>query len=491
MSEHEDETQPVRGPAPGSEPRVPQTPQPPAEPGQTLRFGAVPDGYQAPVPPRGVDAYGVDANGADPHGFDPYAAQPTTPAWRRKLSTLSGFQRGLAVGVALALVVGLGVWLAGSGGSTPAASAGPGADPSFVFPSAGQVGASPSETGKRKGKGGKTAAGGGPVPDYTPGGPQPALVAAASLPAVTSADPSVTCPAATVEVSTADQLTRALSAAQPGTVIHLADGTYTGNFTGTAAGASDQPIFLCGDSGAILDGGSRDTGGGYVLHLNNAAYWRLIGFTVQDGQKGVVLDHTDFSVVQGLTVQHLGDEAIHLREFSDDDLVLDNTVTDTGSLNPKFGEGIYIGTAQSNWCTYTDCRQDNSNNDVIRGNTVSKTTAENVDIKEGTTGGALIDNRFDGSSFSPKGASAWVNAKGNGYLIKGNTGRESSQDGFQTHQILSGWGQDNVFEGNTAVVNGPGYGFHFTPVDGNVWTCDNVVQGAGAGNGNIQCAAAP
>jgi hypothetical protein len=282
-----------------------------------------------------------------------------------------------------------------------------------------------------------------------------------------------------------------MSTATAGTVIQLADGTYSGNFSGTGVGTAAQPIFVCGSANAVLDAGSRTTSGGYVLHLDNAAYWRLVGFTVQDGAKGVVLDHTDYSVLQGLTVQHLGDEAIHLREFSDDNLVLNNTVRDTGSLNPKFGEGIYLGTAQSNWCTYTSCQQDHSDNNVVRGNTVSATTAESVDIKEGTTGGALIGNSFDGAGFSTKGASGWVNAKGNSYLIKGNTGRSSYQDGFQTHQILKGWGQDNLFEGNTAVVDGTGYGFHFTPVDGNIWTCDNTVQGAAAGNSNIPCSATP
>ena len=413
-------------------------------------------------------------------------------AGRRSLSSrLRGRSRlelGLSAAFVAAVVLGLAGWFAG--GSGHAAHSGPKADPSFTFPAAGDT-ATPSPTStrhKRKGSGSSTGAA---IPDYTPGAAQPAVVAAATLPGVTSANPAVTCPAATVSVSNAGQLTAALAAAGPGTVIDLADGTYSGNFTGTAVGTAAQPVFLCGGPNAVLDAGSRTTGGGYVLHLQNAAYWRLIGFTVQDGAKGVVLDHTDYSVIQGLTVQHLGDEGIHLREFSDDDLVLNNTVRDTGSLNPKYGEGVYIGTAQSNWCTYTDCQQDHSDNDVVRGNTISQTTAENVDIKEGTTGGALIDNSFDGSSFSPKGASAWVNAKGNSYLIKGNTGRDSYQDGFQTHQILAGWGQGNVFEGNTAIVNGTGYGFHFTPVNGNVWTCDNKVQGAAAGNGNTACSNTP
>ena len=88
---------------------------------------------------------------------------------------------------------------------------------------------------------------------------------------------------------------------------------------------------------------------------------------------------------------------------------------------------------------------------------------------------------------SPEGASAWVNVKGNDYLIEGNTGRGSLKDGFQTHQILPGWGTDNTFKDNTAIVDGPGYGFHLTPVLGNTVACDNTEQGASRGLTNVTC----
>ena len=483
------------------DPSDPQRPEPPSGAGepwaeQTQAGSPVPPPVDQTLQFSAPGPVGGDAGHPSPYGEpsaqqQPYGEPPAqSSGLRGRLAGLTGFQRGLLVGVGFAVVVGLVAWMVGSGGgTTPTAGSAPSANPSFGFPNPGQVGTpSPSSTKKKKGK---TGASSNPIPAYTPGAGQPALAAAASLPGVTSANPAVTCPAATVQVGSAAELQQALTGATAGTVIQLADGTYSGNFSASAVGTAAQPVFLCGSANAVLDAGSRSTSGGYVLHLANAAYWRLVGFTVQDGQKGVVLDHTDYSVLQGLTVQHLGDEAIHLREFSDDNLVLNNTVRDTGSLNPKFGEGIYLGTAQSNWCTYTACQQDHSDNNVVRGNTVSATTAESVDIKEGTTGGALIGNSFDGASFSTKGASGWVNAKGNSYLIKGNTGRSSYQDGFQTHQILQGWGQDNVFEGNTAVVDGTGFGFHFTPVDGNVWTCDNAVQGAAAGKSNIPCSATP
>ncbi|MFC1431103.1 hypothetical protein ACEZDB_10620 [Streptacidiphilus sp. N1-3] len=304
-------------------------------------------------------------------------------------------------------------------------------------------------------------------------------------PGAAGAGGAASCPAATVTVSSSGELENALASVTPGAVIDLADGSYQGQFTGTAVGSAADPVYLCGGPGAVLDGGG--TGKGYVLHIQDSAYWHLVGFTVQNGQKGVVLDHTQHSTVQGLTVRQIGDEGIHLREFSSDNLVVGNTVEQTGLNRDKFGEGVYLGSAKSNWCSLTACQPDHSDRNTVKGNTFDRTTAENVDIKEGTTGGFILDNTFNGDGITTDGGSAWINVKGNGYLIQGNTGRSSPKDGFQTHEIIKGWGTGNTFKDNTANVEGPGYGFHLTPVLGNKVTCDNKVQGAGQGLSNVPC----
>jgi hypothetical protein len=312
--------------------------------------------------------------------------------------------------------------------------------------------------------------------------PPLANVAPAGQGQLPSASP-VNCPAATVTVSDASGLTEALKNARPGASIALADGQYVGKFVAGVSATADRPIFLCGGAGAILDG--DNVRGGYVLHLNKATHWRLVGFTVTNGQKGVVADSTVGSVIQGLTVHDVGDEAIHLRNNSTDNVVLQNTISKTGLRRDKFGEGVYIGTAVSNWCTVTDCQPDRSDRNVIKGNKISQTTSEAVDIKEGTTGGVLEGNTFDGSSL--KGADSWVDVKGNNWLIKQNTGTKSPMDGFQTHRILKGWGDHNRFSGNVATVNGPGLGFAMRPAVSNEVTCDNRATGAGAGLSNVAC----
>lgn len=312
----------------------------------------------------------------------------------------------------------------------------------------------------------------------TPAGPSSAPPASASTPAAAGE-----CPAATVTVTSAAELQAALANPPPGTVITLADGVYTGNFTATGSGTPESPVTLCGTGSSVLDGGQLDDG--YVLHLNQASYWVLQGFTVRNGQKGVMLDETTHSVLRGLTVSNTGDEAIHLRKFSTDNKVLGSVISDTGKRKPKFGEGIYIGTAQSNWCDVSSCEPDKSDRNEVAGNDISGTSAECVDIKEGTSHGIVRDNRFDGSGIV--GADSWVDVKGNAWMIENNSGRNSPADGFQTHEIVDGWGTGNVFRNNTAEVNGPGFGYALTPVRGNVVECSNKATQAGKGLTNEPC----
>lgn len=291
------------------------------------------------------------------------------------------------------------------------------------------------------------------------------------------------CDRPTVEVASAGDLRTALGSAKPGDVIMLAEGTYRGSFKATASGAADAPITLCGSQATVLEGG--DVEHGYVLHLDRASYWHLYGFAVRNGQKGIMADSVSGVLIEAVTVTGIGDEAIHLRAGSSDNRVVGNTISDTGLRKPKYGEGIYIGSAESNWCDISECEPDRSDNNLIEGNTISGTTAESIDIKEGTTGGVIRDNTFDGAAMVE--ADSWVDVKGNDWLIESNAGTDSPMDGFQTHQIIDGWGVGNVFRGNKAAVNGPGFGFSLTPVRDNVVECNNTASGAGEGLSNVNC----
>jgi len=293
------------------------------------------------------------------------------------------------------------------------------------------------------------------------------------------------CGDVTTTVTGSLDLQSALDAARPGDVIALTAVTYVGNFVMTVSGTADAPITLCGTAESILDGDSTDEG--YVVHLDGASYWHLVGFTVTNGQKGVMADGTVGSVIERLTVHTIGDEGIHLRRMSTDNLVTGNSVSNTGLRRDKFGEGIYIGSAESNWGDITGGAPDTSDRNIVEDNTIWATTAEAIDIKEGTSDGVVRGNTFDGTAMTDDGGDSWVDVKGNGWLIEENTGVNAPVDGFQTHEILEGWGTRNVFRGNTANVNGPGFGFSLTPQRDNEVTCDNKASAAGEGLTNVTC----
>ncbi len=295
----------------------------------------------------------------------------------------------------------------------------------------------------------------------------------------------VTCPSPTVSVGDSASLEAALAEAEPGDVIALAAGTYDGNFVATTEATAEEPIHLCGPPEAVLAGEGPEESG-YVLHLDGADHWRVIGFTVRDGRKGVMVDAGVGNVIQELTVTHIGDEAIHLRSHSTDNLVLDNEVSDTGIRRDKFGEGVYIGSAESNWCEYTGCEPDRSDGNRIEGNDISAVTSEAIDIKEGTVDGVVLDNVIDGAAIAA--ADSWIDVKGNAWVVARNRLDDAPEHGIQTHEIIQGWGSGNAFVGNVLEVDAGGYGFDMHgPDELNLIACDNEVDGAGEGFANEEC----
>lgn len=320
-----------------------------------------------------------------------------------------------------------------------------------------------------------------------PAGPTTPVPAPAELPTGTVPKAPIgefDCPAATVEVSDANQLTSALGNATPGAVIRLADGVYQGEFRTSARGTEQAPIYLCGGRDAVLQGEGFKAG--YVLHFENAAQWRVRGFTVRSGQKGVMVDTGTGIALQELLVTDIGDEAVHLRKNSTDNVVRNLTIRNTGNRRDKFGEGVYVGTAVSNWPMITNGAPDNSDRNFVLDNVISETTSEAIDIKEGTSGGVVAGNTFDGSRLS--GADSWVDVKGNGWLIAGNRGRTSPEDGFQTHVVVPGWGDANRFTGNAAdLQGGSGVGYYLHEERKNQVSCSNQATGAGGGLSNFPC----
>ncbi|MER5931717.1 right-handed parallel beta-helix repeat-containing protein [Streptomyces sp. NPDC002054] len=317
-----------------------------------------------------------------------------------------------------------------------------------------------------------------------------------------------------VDVSTAAQLKSALAAARPGQTIRLAAGEYRGAFVAQRAGTAAAPITLTGPAGAVLvndgpsgtapscpaPGGGWDSG--YGLWLYNAPYWKLTGFTVKESKKGVVLDNSHHVTLDGLSVHHVEDEAVHFRRSSSDGVIRNSAITHTGLVQPGYGEAVYIGSAGSNWgCHGNQGGADRSDRVQVLDNRIGpNVAAEHIDIKEGTSGGVIRGNTFDGTGISGQNsADSWVDVKGTGYLIENNTGTLAPPgtlaNGYETHHpsttpsFPNGCG--NVWRGNRSDLGGAGaYAIKITSTSKcsaapNLVRAGNTVTNATSGLTNI------
>jgi hypothetical protein len=296
-----------------------------------------------------------------------------------------------------------------------------------------------------------------------------------------------TAKAQVVNVNTATQLQNALNAAQPGQIIQIADGYYerSGGFYANAGidGTAATPITVIGRRNAILSTGIITTG--YAFSLKGNKYWIIKGFTVTGSKNGCVIDSSKYITIDSICAKKVGQDGIHLRTYSSYCIVKNCYIDSTGLNDYSYGEGIYIGSAYSNWCTYTDCNPDTSNYNQILNNSFGDfVTAENIDIKEGTKYGIVRGNTFNGTGLQGmNGGDSWIDAKGNYYTIENNIGNNSILDGFQTHIAQSGWGNYNTFQNNILNVNGPGYGIRVQTSNSNGTAIGNVVCSSNTSTG--------
>ncbi|HEY6530799.1 MAG TPA: right-handed parallel beta-helix repeat-containing protein [Acidimicrobiales bacterium] len=327
---------------------------------------------------------------------------------------------------------------------------------------------------------------------------------AAPRPPTSPSTPSATPPAATAEivVDTVAEIRSALATAAPGSVVRVADGEYTfkPRLVASASGTAEAPITLKGTRNAKLR--TKNASGDYGLHVTGD-HWRVEGLTVAHGSKGIVLDGSVGTVIDGVEVYDVGAEAVHFRTCSSDGVLRNSYIHDTGRTSAQYGEGVYVGSANSNWSKYecTDEEEgrtvgDNTERVLIEDNVFEDITAEGADLKEGTDSGVLRRNVFRRAGVSGmNSADSAVDAKGNNWIIEDNVVSETDatwdddgvarpsefEDGYQVHSVYSGYGVGNTFRRNHVEGDVPGFGFGLYPGSGNVVACDNSAPGAAKG----------
>jgi hypothetical protein len=291
-----------------------------------------------------------------------------------------------------------------------------------------------------------------------------------------------------VPVASAAELAAALRDVRPGDLVHLADGRYTGRFSAAVSGTPTAPIALCGERGAVIETGSLSSGG-YALVVQGS-HWTLQGFTVTRAQQGIRILGGSHNLLRALHVHTIGQEAVNLKAFSSHNVVEDSHIHDTGLHEPRYGEGVYVGSDNGHWCRWTGCEPDGSDWNVVRNNHFGPNVrAEMVDVKEGTTGTRVVGNLFDGRG-SPAEARAWVSVFGNDVRVERNRGSVGPLHGFEVVVRVEGWARGARFhanEGDLAGASGYGIRIGSGAAPSAVVGCDNALAGAERGRANVSC----
>ncbi len=263
-----------------------------------------------------------------------------------------------------------------------------------------------------------------------------------------------------ISVSTIEELFEAARNAQPGDVIEVAPGTYdyttywgAQKIDTSAAGTEDAPITMRAadpENPPVLTGTSSESG--YVLHIQGD-YWILENLHCTNSQKGIVLDHSNHSIIRGCEVSNTGAEAIALRDGSSYNLVQNCNIHDTGLVTPGYGEGVYIGSAYST--TGFDYQCDYN---VVDGCTFKNVAAEHIDVKEYTTGTEIFGCTFYGDGMSGANyAGSFIDIAGNACNVHDNIGYRNQNPqivaAFEIHEQVDGWGYDNCFADNTLYMD--------------------------------------
>ena len=252
-----------------------------------------------------------------------------------------------------------------------------------------------------------------------------------------------------VNCNTTQCIIDAMRNANPGDEIIVAPGTYEpankfsyGNkatrFGSDKNGTQSEPITLRAQNSnnrPIFKGpdGRYDGYGLYIL----GDYWIVKDIIIEECQKGIVFDNANNGILDNVLVRNIGEEGIHLRDGSSNNLVTRCEVTNTGLVKPGVGEGLYSGSDRKQHETNPDNasklafpgdRNDNLYNPDCFNNTFEfcvigpNIAAEGADIKEGTKNTIIRNSVFSAQGITGENSSdAFIDLKGAYGFVYNNT----------------------------------------------------------------------
>jgi endoglucanase len=248
-------------------------------------------------------------------------------------------------------------------------------------------------------------------------------------------------PLRTINCSTLTEILTAMANAQAGDEIIIQPGTYESvmkikdiyakfnYFSCGANGTAANPIILRGASSTnipVLRVAESLKFLGPTLGITGD-YWIIKDLEFSNGQKGIMMDGAYNCQLINVTVHTTGEEAIHLRHGSSNNLIQNCKIYNAGIQDPGNGEGIYVGSDQK--VHFNPTAVPNSTYDPnVLNNTIEGCTfgvdirAEAIDVKEGSQNTIIRNCSFLATGISGmNSADSFIDLKGGYVYVYGNT----------------------------------------------------------------------
>ena len=237
-------------------------------------------------------------------------------------------------------------------------------------------------------------------------------------------------------------LKTAMQNALAGDIVYFT-GVHTGNMKTFAHGTSTSPIIVRGIN-ATIQTTSQSTGYG-IECLHN--YWRFDDFTINYAKKGFYALNADHGVLTRVDITNIGQEAFKFRRYSNYWEVVDCSADGTGQSANDYGEGFYVGDAQSNW--ESSSTPDTSGYITFRNCYTRNTSNDGFDLKEGAHHVKYINCVADFSGIEPVGGHARGDS---GFYLRGD---DIQLIGCTVHDLGNG---STAFNVANLAANGTDYG---------------------------------
>ncbi len=214
-----------------------------------------------------------------------------------------------------------------------------------------------------------------------------------------------------VYVSTGEELQQALQNAVPNQeIVITAEGQLSAGSTletsgkegvfyfSNASGTEEQPIVLRSENSVSLSGSSLSEGA--VLELAGD-YWEVRDLNLTTAAYGLVLDSASHNVIENIDISDVGLRGIHLKNDSDDNVILSSEVTNIGAEAGEgegFGEAVAIGSSPSEWDVAPNLEDDsslNQNNRLVNLSLGPNVSGELLHIHAGTNNTSVFSVDFD------------------------------------------------------------------------------------------------